>query len=117
MRLRTRRAALLVSLLAAAPLSAQDGADDRVAALGEEYRLDGLAAYGLTETESGATEPGARLWSVTPEVQRARAARYAEILERLNAIDTAMLSDQARTDALVLRTLLQQQIGDARFSE
>ena len=117
MGLRIFGTALLTSLLTVAPVSAQDSGDDQVAALGEEYRTGSLADYGLTETESGAIEPGDRLWSVTPAVQQARAARYAEILERLNAIDTGSLSDRARTDALVLRTLLEEQIGDARFAE
>ena len=109
-------AALAVCLFAQ-PLAAQDSADERVLALADEYRAAELAAYGMTETASGQTEMGDRFWSVTPEVQRARAARYADILERLDAIDREGLSPEARTNAQVLRTLLENDIGDARFAE
>ena len=109
-------AALAVCLFAQ-PLAAQDSADERVLALADEYRAAELAAYGMTETASGQTEMGDRFWSVTPEVQRARAARYADILERLDAIDRDGLSPEARTNALVLRTLLENDIGDARYAE
>ena len=116
------RTALLTSAVLAAsafamPLSAQDSADERVMALADEYYDYNLAEYGMTETESGSTEWGERLWSVTPEAQQARAARYAQILERLDTIDAEALSAEARTNALVLRTLLESDIGDARFSE
>ncbi len=116
------RTALLTSAVLAAsacamPLAAQDSADDRVMALADEYYDYQLAEYGMTETESGNTEWGDRLWSVTPQSQRARAARYAEILARLETIDRDALSEKARTNALVLRTLLESEIGDARFSE
>ena len=116
------RAALLTSAALAAsafaiPLAAQETADEKVMALGDEYYDYGLAAYGMTETESGQTELGDSYWSVTPQSQQERAGRYAEILERLDAIDRNALSPEARTNALVLRTLLENDIGDARFSE
>ena len=48
---------------------------------------------------------------------RERAKRYADFLARLDAIDRAKLTENARTNALVLRTLLEAEIGDARFAE
>ena len=116
------RTALLTSAVLAAsafamPLAAQETADERVMALADEYYDYNLAEYGMTETEGGNSEWGDRLWSVTPSAQRARAARYAQILARLEAIDVDALSEEARTNALVLRTLLESDIGDARFAE
>lgn len=116
------RVALLVSAALAAsafttPLAAQETADEQVMSLADEYYDYGLAANGLNETESGQTELGDRFWSVTPESQRAKAERYADILNRLQAVDAKALSPEARTNALVLRTLLENEIGDARFAE
>ena len=116
------RVALLVSAALAAsafatPLAAQDTADEQVMELADEYYDYGLAANGMTETESGQTQLGDKFWSVTPQSQREKAARYLQILERLDAVDTNALSPEARTNALVLRTLLENDIGDARFAE
>jgi len=110
-------AAVLAASAFATPLAAQENADQALMALADEWYDYQLSEYGLTEQENGSTEYGDSLWSVTPEAQRARAARAEQILERLNAIDKAALSEEARTNALVLRTLLQSDIGDARFSE
>ena len=116
------RTALLASAVLAAsalatPLAAQETADERVMALADEYYDFNLAQYGMTENESGSTEWGDRLWSVTPEAQRERALRYANILDRLEGVDRSGLSEEARTNALVLQTLLESDIGDARFDE
>ncbi|QZD91264.1 DUF885 family protein [Qipengyuania aurantiaca] len=109
--------AVLAASALAMPLAAQDSADERVMALADEYYDYNLAEYGMTETESGSTEWGDRLWSVTPEAQRERALRYADILDRLEGVDRSGLSEEARTNALVLQTLLESDIGDARFDE
>ena len=116
------RTALLASAVLAAsalatPLAAQETADERVMALADEYYDFNLAQYGMTENESGSAEWGDRLWSVTPEAQRERALRYADILDRLEGVDRSGLSEEARTNALVLQTLLESDIGDARFDE
>lgn len=110
-------AAVLAVSTFVTPLSAQDNADERLMALADDYFDFQLAEYGLTENENGGTEQGDRLWSVAPEAQRARAARYERFLQQLEAIDTSDLSPDARTNALVLRTLLESEIGDARFAE
>ena len=110
-------AAIFVAICASPAWAQDESADQRVAALGDAYYDYQLEAYGLTETESGRTERVGGLWSVAPEAQRARAARYAQLLAQLDAVDIDALSPGARTDALVLRTLLENDIGDARFAE
>jgi uncharacterized protein (DUF885 family) len=110
-------AAVLVASAWISPANAQSSADDQLEALGDAYYEYNLAEFGLTETASGDTEYGDHLWSVTPAAQRARAAKYEEFLARLDAIDRSQLSEKVVTDALVLRTLLEAEIGDARFAE
>ena len=117
MRTAIHGAAVLVASAFSVPLAAQDSADDRLAAVADSYYDYQLEQFGLTENVNGSTERGASLWSVTPEAQRARAARYVEYLSELEAIDQAALGAKGRTDALVLRTLLEAEIGDARFAE
>ena len=117
MRTAIRGAAVLVVSAFSVPLAAQDSADDRLAAVADSYYDYQLEQYGLTENANGSTERGASLWSVTPEAQRARAARYVEYLSELEAIDRSALGAKGRTNALVLRTLLEAEIGDARFAE
>lgn len=110
-------AAALVAAGFAAPLAAQETADDQLAALADEYQDYRLASFGFVETESGATRQGDALWSVTPEAWRTRAAQYRQFLSRLDALEGEGFSNDAKTDALVLRTLLESEIGDAQFSE
>ena len=109
--------AIFSAIVFAAPASAQEASEEQLSALADEYYDYQLSQFGLIENERGNTERGDRLWSVTAEAQRARAERYSQLLSRLETIDPAELPDRARTDALVLRTLLEQEIGDARFSE
>ncbi len=110
-------AAVLVAATCTTSLSAQESADERLEALADAYYDYQLEQFGLTENANGSTEQGDRLWSVAPEAQRARAAQHAEYLAQLDKIDISKLSEAAQTNALVLRTLLEAEIGDARFSE
>ena len=110
-------AAVLVAAALATPLSAQSSADERLGELADAFYDYRLEQFGLTETANGATEQGAHLPSVTAAAHRERAKRYADFLARLDAIDRAKLTENARTNALVLRTLLEAEIGDARFAE
>ncbi len=110
-------AAVLVAATCTTPLAAQESADERLEALADAYYDYQLEQFGLTENASGSTEQGDRLWSVAPEAQRARAAQYAEYLAQLDKIDISKLSETEQTNALVLRTLLEAEIGDARFAE
>ena len=109
-------AAVLVASTLASPATAEDTADARLSALADAYYDYELEQFGLTETESGQTSQGARMPSVTQQTQLERAAKYAQFLAQLETLD-GKLTDGARTDALVLRTLLESSIGDARFSE
>ena len=110
-------AAVLVAAALATPLSAQSSADERLSELADAFYDYRLEQFGLTETANGATEQGAHLPSVAAAAHRERAKRYADFLARLDAIDRAKLTENARTNALVLRTLLEAEIGDARFAE
>ena len=110
-------AACALAVVSASPLAAEEAADDRLAAVADSYYDYQLEQFGLTENANGSTERSASLWSVTPEAQRARAARYVEYLSELEAIDRTALGAKGRTNALVLHTLLEADIGDARFAE
>ncbi|QZD88285.1 DUF885 domain-containing protein [Qipengyuania psychrotolerans] len=109
-------AAVLVASTLASPATAEDTADAQLSALADAYYDYELEQFGLTETESEQTSQGARMPTVTPQAQLERAAQYAQFLAQLETLDDK-LTDGARTDALVLRTLLESSIGDARFSE
>ncbi|WP_427966959.1 DUF885 domain-containing protein [Altererythrobacter sp.] len=110
-------AAGLVLTAIVSPLHAEDGADDRLAALADEYYAYQVGEYNQVEEPDGSTEPGDRLWSVTPEAYRARADYAKAMLARVEALDAASLSDSSKVDAAVLRTLLQEEIGDIQFRE
>ena len=100
----------------AVPAAAQS-ADGEVIALGDGWHDAQIDAYNLIENADGSTDAGASLPSVTPDAAKARAATAARLLAQLNSIDPANLSSDRRTDAEVLRTLLEERIGDARFRE
>ncbi len=117
MRTAIYRAAVLVAAAFATPLSAQSSADERLGELADAFYDYRLEQFGLSESANGAAEQGAHLPSVTAAAHRERAKRYADFLARLDAIDRAKLTENARTNALVLRTLLEAEIGDARFAE
>ncbi|WP_374405671.1 DUF885 family protein [Pelagerythrobacter sp.] len=110
-------AAVLAASMIAAPVQAQDGADERLSALTDEYYDYQLDQYHQIEEANGSTAPGDRLWSVTPEANLARAERAQAFLDRLEAIDQSALEGSAAIDAQVFRTLLEAEIGDARFRE
>ncbi|MXO90660.1 DUF885 domain-containing protein [Pontixanthobacter aquaemixtae] len=62
-------------------------------------------------------EFGNGLPSVTPETHTANLAKVSGFLARLDAIDPALLSDDERVNAAVLRSVLVEQIEDARYRE
>ncbi len=125
----TWKVAVLAAALAAAPLAAQGtaqdpaqdaapaGADARLSVLADAWHAYQLAQYNQFEQADGSTRMGDRYWSVTPAAQLARADRAQAALAQLQDIPDAQLSAAARIDAAVLRTLLEEQIGDARFRE
>lgn len=111
------RAAILAAALVASPLAAQDGADARLAALTEDWHAYQLREYNQIEQPDGSTQAGDRYWSVTPAAEQARADRARAMLAKLEALPVAEFSPSARIDAAVFRTLLEEEIGDARFRE
>ena len=113
MRTALTQAAVLVALAFSTPLAAQDSADAQLAALTTEY-----GEYRKAQSEGGEDEHlGRTLPSVTPETFEERAAFARQMLTALDAVDRAKLSDKARIDAAVLRTMLEEQIGNAQFRE
>lgn len=102
---------------AASPAFAQDSADEALAALAREYQKDQAVRYGATIAEDGSVNYTGKLADATPQAQQAYAAEAAELLAQLESIDAGSLSAKARIDAAVLRTLLQEEIGDAQFRE
>ncbi|MGQ7829080.1 DUF885 domain-containing protein [Altererythrobacter sp. Z27] len=111
------RAAVLALLLTGAPAFAQDSADDQLAALANSYRDHRLASWERVEKPDGSSEASERMPSVTPEAYAERARYASDVLAKLDAIDEGGLSEKARIDAAVLRTLLNEEIGDAQFRE
>ena len=117
MRIVSWKAGILAAALGATPLAAQESADARLAALTDSWYAYQLAEYHQIEQPDGSTEAGDRYWSATPAANQARAEQARALLARLDAIPTTQLSASARIDAAVFRTLLEEQIGDARFRE
>jgi len=101
----------------AAETQAETSAGARLRALYEADRVWQLEQREQIERADGRTVPGPRLPSVTPEAEMRRATHASETLAALDAIPVAALSPDERINAAVLRTLLEERIGDARFKE
>ena len=86
--MRTAMLGAAVLIAAISPATAQDSADERLTALADAFYDYQLATYELVETESGQTRQGDSLPSVTPETQRGRAARYADLLDKLQDLES-----------------------------
>lgn len=110
-------AAVVAACVVVAPLQAQETADDRLSALTDAYYEYQIAQYKQIEEGNGSTAPGSKLPSVTPEAHLARAAKAQEFLQQLEALDESAFGPSAKIDAAVFRTLLEIEIGDARFRE
>jgi uncharacterized protein (DUF885 family) len=102
---------------AAAPAQAEATADQTLAALTEAWYDQQLVDWGQVQEVDGSTSQGDRMPSVTPEANRRRAQYAQSTLAKLNAIDETQLSSKAKIDSEVFRTLLESDIGDARFRE
>ena len=109
--------AVIAACMIVAPLQAQESTDDRLSALTDEYYDYQLGQYHQIEEANGSTAPGSELASVTPEANMARAEQMRAFLARLDALDRSALSASAQVDAEVFRTLLEADIGDAKFRE
>ncbi len=117
MRIVSWQAAVCAALVAATPLAAQDSADAKLAALTEKWYAYQLAQNHRIELPDGSTRSGDRFPAVTPAAHAARAGNARAALASLAALDSARLSPAARIDAAVFRTLLEEELGNARFRE
>ncbi len=126
----TRTLAQLSLLLAAAALHpaaafaqhpaetpAASEADRKLKALYEGYSDWIAKEYGYFENAKGEGEQAGYLPRVDPASQLRRAAHLQALHAQLEAIPAAQLSVQERTNAAVLRTILESGISDARFRE
>lgn len=114
------KAAILAAAMSPAPLWAQDtstSADAALAALAEEYYAHQVAEYGRIAMPDGSTQAGDRFPDITPAAHAARGAYAKATRARLAEIDPARLSPAAQINAAVLRTMLEEQIGDIAFRE
>ena len=111
MRTAITKAAVLAALACAAPLAAQENADAELSALTGAY-----ADYRSAQNKADDGE-AARLPSVTPKAYAERTEYARKTLAALDAIDRDELSPSARIEAAVLRTMLEEQIGNAQFRE
>ncbi|MXP28442.1 DUF885 family protein [Porphyrobacter algicida] len=128
MRIATFGAAILIAVSPVALVRAQDAAqtsenaaknlaDAQLSALTDSWLRYTETQFGQVEGADGSSEPGDHLASVTPQAEEARAAKYKQMLAQLDAIDTGALSPSAKIDAAVFRTMLQNDIGDAKFHQ
>lgn len=105
--------AAVLALLVSTPARADEGADAALSDLTERYTKFQRSQAGGRENAPSITE----LPAVTPEAHQARAKFASEMLSELEKIAHADLSEKAKIDAAVFRTLLEHQIGDAQFRE
>lgn len=73
--------------------------------------------YGFIELPDGRTERGGSLPAVDPETQARRLRHWRDTLAALDAIPMDDLSDEEQVNALVFRTNLEHNIGDATYRE
>ena len=123
-----RKFGLLVGLLlagAAAPLCAQASApppttaaataDARLKALYEGFATWDAKEGGYFIDAKGEAQPADYLARVDPATQARREAYLKDLLAQLNAIPVAQLSPGERVNAAVLRTLVENALGNLKF--
>ena len=99
----------------AQPAPAQSSADVRLRALYNGYSAQDAKEFEYFLDSKGETKPTAHLAHVDAASQLRRAARMRQLLGQLNAIPEAQLSPGERVNAAVFRTLLENNISEARF--
>jgi uncharacterized protein (DUF885 family) len=101
----------------AAPVAehAPASADARLKALYEGYAAWDAKESGYFENSRGESESANYLPHVDAASQLRRAAHLQDLLNQLNAIQTAQLSPNEKVNAEVFRTLLENQVSDAHF--
>jgi uncharacterized protein (DUF885 family) len=109
---------LLCTPALAAPVAKQQAltsADARVKALYDAYAAWDSKESGYFENSRGEFESAGYLQHVDEASQLRRAAHLKDVLAQLNAVPAAQLSPDEQVNAAVFRTLLENQIADARF--
>ena len=86
-------------------------------ALHEGYSTGSPKSPGSFEDAKGESQQAGYLPRVDAASNRRRAAHMQALLGQLDAIPAAQLSPDERTNAAVLRTILEAGISDARFRE
>ena len=106
-------------LLAQAPVAAPSASesDRRLKALYEGFSDWTAKEYGYFEDAKGESQQADYLPKVDAATSQRRADYLKQLLAQLEAIPAAQLSAGERTNASVLRTILQNGIADARFRE
>ena len=115
--------AAMVPVAAAAqqvPAPAQQAAtaaDRRLQALYDAYAAWAAKEFEYFEDPRGETKPTAHLARMDAATQLRRAAFERQLLDQLKAIPEAQLSPGERVNAAVFRTILENDLADARFRE
>lgn len=119
--------ACLILAAAAAPAAAQPqpapaaapatAADLLLRALYDGYAAWEAKEFGYFEDASGETKSADYLARVDAASQLRRARYMQDLLRQLNAIPAAQLSADERINAAIFRTILENNIADARFRE
>ncbi len=92
-------------------------ADRKLKALYDGYSAWDAKEFEYFEDSRGETKPTGHLPRVDVQSQLRRAAHLRELLDQLNAIPTAQLSEREKVNAAVFRTILENAVADARFRE
>ena len=108
---------LAIALSCAAPALASPASDEALRTLTDSYFAYRTEQSGRVTNEDGSTSAGPRLPVVTAEANLARAEKARDFLRQLDALDQDRLGATSAVDAIVFRTLLEQEIGDAQFRE
>ncbi len=95
----------------------ENAADAKLRLLYEEYFRWRSLASGRIENEKGGFEAGPTLPSVTAETQQRLAAEALAFRDRLDPIEEFGLSPDEQVNAAVLRTVLNEQIENAKYRE
>ena len=124
---RPGRFAYLILAAAAAPAAAQSApapaaetastADQRLRALYDGYAAWEAKEFGYFEDASGETKSADYLARVDASSQLRRARYMQDLLAQVNAIPAGQLSAEERINAAIFRTILENNIADARFRE
>jgi uncharacterized protein (DUF885 family) len=99
---------------AASPASA---ADQQLRALYDGFAAWEAKEFGYFENDRGETKPADYLARVDAASQMRRADYYRQTLAQLNALTATQLSAEEQVNAAIFRTLLENNVADARFRE